>query len=204
MRSTKTNGEVRRDDGKRNIFWRSARSLPAPTPVHNARRHFRLAKNANPSQVWAGRGAIWRMPNESARGSKGPQGRQLARQATVRLEDKMKYVKLKDFQVAAIAALIALGCLFASPKNTAEAAGISMAAPALHDLARSAPDATVEKAYYHYYRRHYGIRIGTVAIIGIVGIIGPGLTTGITTITRTGVTTGTPTATIGEQPAQFV
>ena len=118
----------------------------------------------------------------------------------------MKYfdVKLKDFQVAAIAALIALGCLLASPKNTAEAAGISMAAPALHDLARSAPDATVEKAYYHYYRRHYGIRIGTVAIIGIVGIIGAGLTTGITTITRTGVTTGTPTATIGEQPAQFV
>ena len=49
-----------------------------------------------------------------------------------------------------------------------------------------------------------GIRIGTVAIIGIVGIIGAGLTTGITTITRTGVTTGTPTATIGEQPAQFV
>lgn len=49
-----------------------------------------------------------------------------------------------------------------------------------------------------------GIRIGTVAIIGIVGIIGAGLTTGITTITRTGVTTGTLTATIGEQPAQFV
>jgi hypothetical protein len=69
----------------------------------------------------------------------------------------MKYfdVKLKDFQVAAIAALIALGYLLASPKNTAEAAGISMAAPALHDLARSAPDATIEKAYYHYYRRHY-------------------------------------------------
>ena len=31
-------GEVRRDDGKRNMFWRSARSWPAPTPVHNAQR----------------------------------------------------------------------------------------------------------------------------------------------------------------------
>ena len=45
-------GEVRRDDGKRNMFWRSARSWPAPTPVHNARRRLTLAKSARPSQIW--------------------------------------------------------------------------------------------------------------------------------------------------------
>ena len=50
-------GEVRRDDGKRNMFWRSARSRPAPTPVHNARRRLTLAKSARPSQIWAGRGS---------------------------------------------------------------------------------------------------------------------------------------------------
>src|SRR6266550_1350038 len=50
-------GEVRRDDGKRNMFWRSARSWPAPTPVHNARRRLTLAKSARPSQIWAGRGS---------------------------------------------------------------------------------------------------------------------------------------------------
>src|SRR4029077_2444818 len=31
-----TMGEVRRDDGKRNIFWRSARYWPAPPSVQNA------------------------------------------------------------------------------------------------------------------------------------------------------------------------
>jgi hypothetical protein len=36
MSSLQTMGEVRRDDGKRNIFWRSARNWPAPTSVQNA------------------------------------------------------------------------------------------------------------------------------------------------------------------------
>src|SRR3977135_1482700 len=50
-------GEVRRDDGKRNMFWRSGSRGPAPTPVHNARRRLTLAKSARPSQIWAGRGS---------------------------------------------------------------------------------------------------------------------------------------------------
>lgn len=31
-------GEVRRGDGKRNVFWRWARNWPAPAPVHTTRR----------------------------------------------------------------------------------------------------------------------------------------------------------------------
>ena len=53
----KLTGEVRHDDGKHNILWRSARSWPAPTSLQIALRRFTLAKNAEPSQIWAARGS---------------------------------------------------------------------------------------------------------------------------------------------------
>jgi DDE family transposase len=49
-------GQVPLDDGNHGIFWRSARSRPAPTPVHRTQRHFRLVNNARSGQIWAGIG----------------------------------------------------------------------------------------------------------------------------------------------------
>ena len=47
-------GEMRHDDGSRNMLWCSARSWLAPASVHNARRHLTLAKSAKPSKIRAG------------------------------------------------------------------------------------------------------------------------------------------------------
>jgi hypothetical protein len=68
----------------------------------------------------------------------------------------MKYldVKLKYFRIAAISALAGVVCIFVSARNTADAAPISPAASTVQALAKSAPDAVVEKAYWYYRRWH--------------------------------------------------
>jgi alpha-1,2-mannosyltransferase len=45
MRSLQSMGEARLDDGNHDIFWRSARHRPAPTPIHKPRRCSPLAKD---------------------------------------------------------------------------------------------------------------------------------------------------------------
>ena len=56
MRSLKTMGDVRFDDGKRNIFSLLGEESAAPTPVHKPRRRFRIASNSKLVQIWAGTG----------------------------------------------------------------------------------------------------------------------------------------------------
>jgi hypothetical protein len=54
MRSMKAIGEVRLDDGNRDISGRSARHWPAPRPIRKARRRARLAKTRRSGQTLAG------------------------------------------------------------------------------------------------------------------------------------------------------
>jgi hypothetical protein len=62
MSSLQPMGEMRRDDGKRNIFLALGEELPRPDIRPKCARHFRLAKNANPSQFRLEPWTIWRMP----------------------------------------------------------------------------------------------------------------------------------------------
>jgi hypothetical protein len=65
MRSMRSVGKVRLDDGKHNISSSSARRQPAPTPVHEVLRRFTLAGNASPGQYQAEIAAIRGMPHKA-------------------------------------------------------------------------------------------------------------------------------------------
>jgi hypothetical protein len=62
MRSLQTRGEVRLDDGKRNIYWPPSGELARPDTWSDCIVPIQVANNVNPPRIWAGTGAIWRMP----------------------------------------------------------------------------------------------------------------------------------------------